>query len=146
MSNKVGGGDWWWRLFVFPLFLAIFMISLATFGSLYSQIKWSLSPEEGQISFPFHFPCSVWFCRTENRMAVHTWRLPTVLPQQHSVGVEWACSKREEDLAEAWQPARGGLPDALKWAVSFFAFHVMSDFFYYYFFIFYVEENVSNAV
>lgn len=28
--------------------------------------------------------------------------------------------KREEDLAEAWQAARGGLPDAFKWAVSFF--------------------------
>lgn len=44
-----------------------------------------------------------------------------------------------EDLAEAWQTARGGLPDALKWAVSFFSFHVMSDFF------FNMEENVSNA-
>lgn len=38
--------------------------------------------------------------------------------------------RKGEDLAEAWQTARGGLPDALKWAVSFFSFHVMSDFFF----------------
>lgn len=152
MLNLGGRGRVWLRdLFGFFFLVVWFSPYARKHSFLYiekNQVKFAFWGRSNTVSLSFPFPCSVRFCQPEHRMAVHTWRRPTALPRQPSVGWQCACAEggngagggeRAPERRLGRRPG-GGLPDVLKWAVSFLCLSCNVWFFFFFLIFLYGRE------